>query len=97
MIDVKKLTNRDVGREVIYTSSNDGDFKGTIVSWNIEKDSVYIKYDDPIEIWLKKSAASEEINDITGLSTNPYLVKFVEPPKPKEIVTRAELFIFDED
>lgn len=86
MIDIKKLTDKNVKRKVVLHNRHDG----RIVSWSDR--SIYVRYDEPRAHWNSKFKP-EETNHKTGLRTVPKFLEF----KYSEIVTRADLIDFDED
>ena len=96
MIDISKLTKEDIGREVILTYLNGDTFNGKIVSWDIRKDdTIYVRYDKPENKWDNNE--EDETNDTTGIRTGINILNFNGPPKPKEIITRADLMILEDD
>ena len=86
MIDVSKLTKRDVGREVRCTyedeDGNEDKGIGKIVSW--DRNYICVKYS------ILPSCVSTESNEI-GWFTSPDKLVFIE------IVTRADLMDLEED
>ena len=91
MIDIKKLTEEDIGRKVSYLKEPYTYMEGRIVSWSSNHMWIYVRYLNPHKAWLGHNG---EDNYVTGLSTWCYNLEF---KKPTKIITRAELFIFDDE
>ena len=69
MIHLKDLTEKDVGRYVIYTDINGLQEKGRIKSWNDKYIFVVYHCDNN---W-------DNFKNYTGASTHPSNLKFVDP------------------
>lgn len=68
MIDIKGLTEKDVGRWVVYTGGFGSSEKGRIKSWN----------DKYIFVVYKCGGEWNRFQDFTGVSTNPDELEFIK-------------------
>lgn len=67
MIDIKQLTNEDIGRWVVYTPTAGDPEKGRIKSWNDK--FVFVVYKCDFQ-W-------DRFQDFTGCATDPEDLEFV--------------------
>ena len=82
MININKLTNKDVGREVIYTDGVRAEQFGRIKSWN----------DKWIFVVYKCADDWDNYQDYTGAATDPSDLRFVKPrPYEEEIENRFDI------
>lgn len=86
MIDLNKLTDKDIGREVIYRRFDNNKWKesGRIKSWNDKWVFVVYHCDDQ---W-------DNYQDYTAAATDPNDLKFVKPEDWDPETTRFDLMDF---
>ena len=83
MIRISELTEKDVGREVIYMAlEGRAEFNCTIVSWGL--------------LWINIKYKDDDDYGIDGVSVEPCWLRFKSPLKPVEIITRADLIDLDD-
>lgn len=92
MIDTSKLTDKDIGREVVLSIGNGITYFGKIIAWSSA--GVYVRCCNH-KIKCKTNFDNEfDYYDFSATTYSGWL-EFVKPSKPIEIVLRWELMDLD--